>query len=331
MKKITLTTFLLASCISYVAAQCTETNSGGTSRATSSSSIGQSFSPSCTGQLETIAVNGHENSADHTVIIYEGLGTGGTALGIIGSQSIVSTGSVTDLSATVFDFSSENVSLVSGSDYTFVISDEANLRASTSNPYGDGQFYLNGSFISGSDLNFEVEIGAPLPVVWSAQPIVEQSGSVATISFAVAQQINNSHFEIEHSLDGETYVAIGEILGEGNTSEVMDYTFDHPTPSQGHNYYRVKQVDFDGNYSYSNVTSFTIQHEQVVVYPNPVTNVLRINSPKSDHVAIYSLLGQELRSQVLQEGVNSVDMTELQGGMYMMKFDSGEVRRILKQ
>lgn len=331
LKKIFLTIFLGISVMSYACAQCTTTNNVGINSSASTSSFGQSFSPTCTGVLNTIAVNGNVSTSGHTVTVYDGLGTGGTSLGSLSSQSITATGSSTDLTTTVFDFSSENISLTSGADYTFVISGALNIRFVNSDAYADGQLFFNGSFAPGFDLNFEVDVTAPLPVVWSVQPQVEKVGSSARISFAIAQQINNSHFEVEHSKDKNLYQSIGQIAGEGNVSEEKTYTFYHESPNDGPNYYRVKQVDFDGNFSFSHVTTVSFQANQASVYPNPVTDMLKVNVPEIDLVAVYNLLGQQLTSHSLQGGTNMLDLSALQKGTYTLKFGNGEVKRIIKQ
>ncbi|MEM6345507.1 MAG: T9SS type A sorting domain-containing protein [Bacteroidota bacterium] len=331
LKKVFLAIVLCAFVISDLSAQCTETNSGGINASTSSTSFGQSFRATCDGQLNTIAVTGYLNTSGHTVTVYQGLGVGGTNLGSLSSQSVTMVADGADFTATVFDFSSENINLTNGSDYTFVVSGTVPLRYYTSDTYADGQLFFNGSFISGFDINFDIELSAPLPVQWTSHPEVEQTGSMARITFAVAQQINNSHFEVEHSLDGTHYEAIGQIAGDKNSSAEKTYTFDHPSPHDGNNYYRIKQVDFDGNYSYSNVTTVSFRTEQINVYPNPVKDMLWLDAPEIGQVTIFNMLGHQLKSQSLQRGSNQIDISDLPRGAYLLKFKDGQLKRILIQ
>ncbi|WP_425390837.1 T9SS type A sorting domain-containing protein [Ekhidna sp.] len=70
--------------------------------------------------------------------------------------------------------------------------------------------------------------------------------NVVTLSWETATEINNDFFEVQRSLDGISFEVIGIVDGNGNSSESIEYTFKDGNPYLGLNYYRLRQVDFDG-------------------------------------------------------------------------------------
>ena len=113
----------------------------------------------------------------------------------------------------------------------------------------------------------------------------ERVGSNALLSWTTASEDGNSHFEIqvaESSSDVATnnFVSLGKVEGQGTTSEVNDYTYEDRTPGKnGYRYYRLKQVDFDGKYSYSDIriVKFLKIEDPVAIYPNPTTDFVTVD------------------------------------------------------
>jgi hypothetical protein len=93
----------------------------------------------------------------------------------------------------------------------------------------------------------------------------------------------------------------------------------------------VKQVDLDGQYSYSNVASMIYQTDEVIVYPNPGRDLLTLSLPNQRSMVIYNHLGQQVCNYHLEEGENVVDMASLECGLYLLKFDDGSVERVVKR
>jgi hypothetical protein len=79
------------------------------------------------------------------------------------------------------------------------------------------------------------------------------------IEWQTATEIQNDYFVLEHSRDGRYFVELGSVLGAGNSNQILDYDFLHNNPNSGINYYRLKQVDFDGSYAYSPIQSIMIK------------------------------------------------------------------------
>jgi hypothetical protein len=93
---------------------------------------------------------------------------------------------------------------------------------------------------------------APLPVSWQQFEVLSKNG-VNELIWSTSLELNNSHFVIERSADGNIFEAIGSQRGMGTTAQTSNYLFTDEKPLAGINYYRIKQVDFDGAFSYSDV------------------------------------------------------------------------------
>jgi hypothetical protein len=106
--------------------------------------------------------------------------------------------------------------------------------------------------------------------------------------WSVASQVNNSHFIIEHCTDGRLYSEKGKVQGHDNTPETKHYTYIHETPSKGINYYRIKQVDYDGQGSYSDVGSVMYEPDskEISIYPNPAMSEVTISITASTSMQV---------------------------------------------
>lgn len=101
----------------------------------------------------------------------------------------------------------------------------------------------------------EVAVVAVLPITYLKPLEVAQKQNIINLSRSIATQLNNVKYIIEHSKDGRNFLPIGKIAGDGTTNETKHYEYIHKSPSIGMNYYRIKQVDYDGKYSYSDIAS----------------------------------------------------------------------------
>ena len=155
------------------------------------------------------------------------------------------------------------------------------------------------------------------------------------LSWKTATEINNRGFEIERGANGE-FATIGFISGAGTTTQEQSYTFRDKQVATGLHNYRLKQIDLDGSYSYSNIvevdvtTPFTFNLSQN--YPNPFNPTTKISYsvPFDSKVAIsvYSVTGEmvmELVNDNVSAGSYSVDFdgSNLASGMYIYKMTAG--------
>lgn len=168
---------------------------------------------------------------------------------------------------------------------------------------------------------------AALPVEFSSFSGKANSRNVR-LDWSTATESNNKHFEIEFSTDGKAFKQIGIVAGGGTTYVTQNYQFEHQKPAKGVNYYRLRQVDFDGAFEYSAMVTVDMGNNKVGKYrlfPNPVRTSFTIQIPEGElpaNVSLINTLGQEIR---LSNG--SSDIFELpnslQSGTYIVRFESG--------
>jgi len=137
---------------------------------------------------------------------------------------------------------------------------------------------------------------------------------------------------VEHSHNGIDFSSVGDLRGGGTTNLVQAYNFTHKNPVAGENYYRIQQVDFDGRDDRSNIATVWFNNDQqIIIYPNPATSTISVNSPKETLATIKNYLGKSLKTMILSEGENEILLDELSQGMYLLQFENGGVETFIKQ
>lgn len=109
-----------------------------------------------------------------------------------------------------------------------------------------------------------------LPVKWLSFT-ARKSGNTALLEWTTSDELNNAGYVIERSADGKNYAAIGNQVPSNATDQINSYSFTDKAPVDGVNYYRIRQNDVDGQYSFSNVRTLYFG-DQVVsskIWPNP--------------------------------------------------------------
>lgn len=150
------------------------------------------------------------------------------------------------------------------------------------------------------------------------------------LSFSTASETNNDYFTIERSGDGRSFESIGEIKGASNSNQELSYEFVDESPLAGINYYRIKQTDFDGAYSYTEIRSVRHQTKNVIVSPNRTDGKLNVTSELDNYdVVIYNTGGQEVQRHMALSGDQSLSIETLQAGVYFVKVMDQTIR-ILK-
>ncbi len=141
----------------------------------------------------------------------------------------------------------------------------------------------------------------------------------AKLYWETASELNNDKFEIERSTNGTDFVKIGEVKGNGTSQKLNTYSFKDFAPINGVNYYRLKQLDFDGKFEYSEIkfVNFDIKETTFSVYPNPVTEFINFSEAVKS-VEIFNLQG----ARVYQKTSTSTSVkipTEINNGVYLLK------------
>ncbi|PKK37527.1 hypothetical protein BWI96_06600 [Siphonobacter sp. SORGH_AS_0500] len=168
----------------------------------------------------------------------------------------------------------------------------------------------------------------PTPVTWLDFKGKLNEAEQVELTWATASEKNNSHFEIQRSKDGQNFETLANVAGKGNSTSVIRYQYLDETPGSGLNYYRLKQMDVNGNAEVSRAIS--VEVDALRVGPNPTANVIRVDSKGLVEVQLYSLSGVLLKKSL----TNEIQMTELASGSYLLKISTAHsttYRKVVKQ
>jgi len=183
---------------------------------------------------------------------------------------------------------------------------------------------------TGSDSQFALfyDFQSLLPVELSSFTATANNEKVI-LNWRTETELNNHGFDIERSLDKNSWKKISFVDGNGNSNVPQNYSFTDDYPPFGKVYYRLKQIDNDGKFEYSNVINIDLNAASNVVlhqnYPNPFNPTTRIeySLPKGSHVSlkVYDLLGREvvtLKNELQAAGKYSVEFngSNLASGIY---------------
>ncbi|RZJ93104.1 MAG: hypothetical protein EOO60_05910 [Hymenobacter sp.] len=177
---------------------------------------------------------------------------------------------------------------------------------------------------------------APLPVTLVSFDATAAPNRSVQLAWTTASEQNNDYFEVQHSLDGRMFAAIGKVVGHQTTAQASTYFFTAPNPGvEAVHYYRLRQVDLDGTSTFSPVRAVSLAAGsslvQLTVAPNPTTpDNLRVRVQYAGTEAapatltVQSLLGRTLLTQPVsvQPGANVLIPTlKLAPGAYWLSLN----------
>ena len=173
--------------------------------------------------------------------------------------------------------------------------------------------------------------GNPLPVTWLTFT-GQLNNAEVLLNWQTATEKNNSYYVIERSADNRQYQSIGEEKAGSSGSSVHDYGFTDTKPLSGVSYYRIKQVDADGKFSYSSVIAIRLNTNgnAVQVYPNPARDMVTIAFKEiqtaDTELRLLSMGGQLLQSvQAKGTNIQQLNVTGLANGIYQLQILSGKL------
>jgi hypothetical protein len=214
----------------------------------------------------------------------------------------------------------------------------ASLSGNSANTHS----YKRTNFVdTNNNLNDFSANSAPLPIELLDFQVYPKESRVV-LMWVTAREQDNHEFVIERSTDGKEYKDIATIDGQGTSSAIHNYEYTDANPFSGTNYYRLRQVDFDGTVDYSPVRSIKIgdsSHFSIAPNPTPVGQevVLYYDSVRESdvRVSVFNTLGLLVREQQasFQKGDNylAVNLSDLSAGNYILRLEDGTQAPLVQQ
>lgn len=153
------------------------------------------------------------------------------------------------------------------------------------------------------------------------------------LDWQTASEENNKGFEIERSSDGRNWELLDFINGNGSSNSKNEYQYFDEKTFLGSNYYRLKQIDFDGIFDYSETIVVLIEqsNDKIQIVPNPTSGTVYLKELRQDVlVKIYDEAGLVLE---IQSENGQLDLHKLPVGSYFLSFYVGQdhiTRRLIK-
>ncbi len=166
----------------------------------------------------------------------------------------------------------------------------------------------------------------PLPVELTSFSAQQMNYGVL-LQWTTASELNNDYFTIEKSKNGTNFENLTTIKGAGTSITQNQYEFIDRTPFKHLAYYRLKQTDFDGQYSYSKIIVIYQQTEdKLEVYPNPATRTKLVEVNKMGRFVVLNDLGVIV---LRATDADQIDISNLAAGVYVVKSETGEHVRLI--
>ncbi len=187
-----------------------------------------------------------------------------------------------------------------------------------------------------TSLDVTIVYTAPIPVEFTTFA-ANVAGEKVELTWETATETNNKGFEVERSSDDVSFTSIGFVDGNGTSAEAHSYSFVDHHATSGTYYYRLKQIDFDGTYAYSNTvevdfvpTEFSLGQN----YPNPFnpTTKIKFALPVAAKVSVkvYNVIGQQIAELIngqFELGLHEVSFNAslLSSGVYFYTIEAAGV------
>jgi hypothetical protein len=168
-------------------------------------------------------------------------------------------------------------------------------------------------------------------------------GKEVTLSWSTATELNNQLFEVQRSFEGSDFSTVGFVYGKGTTTERQDYTYKDKIFTDGKYSYRLKQIDYLGNYEYSDVIEIELRTFNSYLleqnYPNPfnptTTIGLGVQEKSNVKITILNAIGEEVAivlNEQIEAGYHTVEFhaDNMPSGVYFYQLKAGSYFEIKK-
>ena len=169
------------------------------------------------------------------------------------------------------------------------------------------------------------------------------SGNNVNLNWSTATELNNSGFEIQRKSENSSWINAGFVAGFGTTTESKSYSFTDNNLAVGNYTYRLKQIDFNGGYEYSNEINVDVNapltYNLEQNYPNPFnpSTLIKYSVAKDGfvNVSIFNLLGEKVATLVnsnMKAGSYELNFnaSQLSSGVYFYSIEAGDFKAVRK-
>jgi hypothetical protein len=195
-------------------------------------------------------------------------------------------------------------------------------------------FVVKGGFNSFNRVTLGSDVNSPLPVqLLSFNASLVQAG--VEVKWVTASEINNSHFEIERSENGTSFVKFASVAAQNTGTNLHNYAAIDADPFSGVKYYRLKQVNKDGSFTYSKVVAINkgaYVNKVLNVYPNPASGPVTVSFTSATAAKVMLQVTDNRGRLIINKefkaatGLNNLvfDVNALASGVYYLRLDGIE-------
>ncbi|HRE39338.1 MAG TPA: T9SS type A sorting domain-containing protein, partial [Chitinophagaceae bacterium] len=183
-------------------------------------------------------------------------------------------------------------------------------------------------------------IGGPLPVTWLYFNGTNE-GKNNLLKWATGTEQNSKEFRLERSLNGTDYSQIAVIPAAGNSTTERRYDYTDQRIDRLNSrvmFYRLKQVDLDDRFRYSNIVRLNYNKEgntPTIVYPNPTRGVINIlvgdRSVIGTEAIVSDVNGRIMKKVIITAANQQIDLSAYSNGLYLIRLSNDEVLKVMKQ
>ncbi len=161
----------------------------------------------------------------------------------------------------------------------------------------------------------------------------KSSETGVALNWETTGEADSETFEVQHSLDGASWNAVGQVAAKGNYDGLSTYNLHHESASAGHNYYRLKMTDRDGSFEMSRIIA--VEHSfrytgkaETYFYPNPSTGKVRLQVPDDVRdIAVFDMTGRAISRAAQMKSSEEMDLSRLANGAYLVSWSDRNGRK----
>ncbi len=169
----------------------------------------------------------------------------------------------------------------------------------------------------------------PLPIEL-ANFYAKKEQNTTKLFWQTFSETNNSEFVLEKSNTIDNFIEFGRIKGAGNSNSILSYSFTDYTENDLKAYYRLKQIDYDGSFTFSNIitTSQTKNTTSIYIEDENIRIIGNIDNSIPANIIIYNANGQIVKE--VKSSIDNINISNLSSGLYLLKIESNSIFKVYK-